>query len=109
MLFLVGCIGTRSYLVYLAKTRPDLLSVMGALAVIPAIGFTLIYLFGWRKTGAEVFGDKIWWDALRPVHAALWGWFAYLALNQRHDDAWRVLFIDTLIGLVAFAGNRVFS
>ena len=26
-----------------------------------------------RKTGLEVFGDKIWWNNLRPIHGILYG------------------------------------
>jgi len=74
---------------------------MGALAVIPAIGFLTIYFGGLRKTGAEVFGERIWWNDLRPVHGFLYALFAILAL-QRNRLAWIVLLVDVLIGLTAF-------
>jgi hypothetical protein len=102
-LFLVGCMGTRLGLAYLAATAPPTwLCYMGWLALVPAIGFTVIYAGGLRTTGAEVFGDRIWWNDLRPVHAVLYGLFAYLAITGARGLAWKVLLADALIGLGAF-------
>ena len=101
LLFLFGCVGFRLFLVYLAKTQLGILRYLGYLAILPAIGFLLIFLFGLRKTGGEVFGEKIWWNTLRPVHAILWGLFAYLAIKGE-KCAWKVLLVDVLIGLFAF-------
>ena len=55
-LFLFGCIGVRSLFVYIAKTtNVQYLPYLGYLALLPAIGFSYIYLTGTRQTGAEVF------------------------------------------------------
>jgi hypothetical protein len=44
LLFLIGCIGTRSLFVYLAKNASTkYLKWMGYLALLPAIGFFYIY------------------------------------------------------------------
>jgi hypothetical protein len=75
---------------------------LGALALIPALGFLIIYAGGYRKTGGEVFGDRIWWNELRPVHAVLYLVFAYMALTGIKEHAWKLLAIDATIGLVAF-------
>jgi hypothetical protein len=102
LLFLFGCIGTRSLFVVIAKnTNEYYLPYLGYLALLPAIGFTYIYLTGSRKTGAEVFGDKIWWKNLRPVHTILWIFFAYLAVTK-NKLAWVVLLLDTILGLSSF-------
>jgi hypothetical protein len=102
MLFLVACIGTRALFVYLSKTVDiNYLPYLGYLALIPAIGFTYIFVTGSRTTGAEVFGDKIWWNNLRPVHAALYALFAYSAINKR-TYSWIFLLIDVIIGLISF-------
>jgi hypothetical protein len=74
---------------------------MGYLALLPAIGFMYIYLTGSRQTGAEVFGDKIWWNDLRPIHALLYLLFSYNAING-NKNAWVYLLIDVLIGLNSF-------
>jgi len=102
-LFLFGCIGLRTLLVYIAKNNIEYLPIMGYLAIIPAIGFTYIFLTGSRKTGAETFGEKIWWNKLRPIHAILYGLFAYNAINK-NKSSWIYLLIDVIIGLISFLG-----
>ena len=100
--FLVGCMGSRFGLAYLAAVAPPrALPWMGAAALVVAAGFAAIHVMGWRRTGAEVGGGRIWWDALRPVHAALWALFAVMALASA-PQAWSVLLADTLLGLTAF-------
>ena len=102
LLFLIGCIGTRSLLVYIAKTtNKNILMYLGYLAVFPAIGFFYIYFSGTRKTGPEVFGDKIWWNTLRPIHGLLYTLFAYNAIIG-NLNAWIYLLVDVILGLVSF-------
>jgi hypothetical protein len=102
LMFLIGCIGTRSLFVYLAKNASEkYLMYMGYLALLPAIGFLYIYFSGARKTGGEVFGEKIWWNNLRPIHSALYFTFAYNAING-NPNAWIYLLIDVVIGLISF-------
>jgi hypothetical protein len=60
-----------------------------------------IYLTGSRKTGAEVFGEKIWWNHLRPVHSILYFLFAYNAIIG-NKYAWVYLLIDVIISLISF-------
>ena len=59
----------------------------------------VIFLTGSRKTGQEVFGNKIWWNNLRPVHAILYTLFAYNAINK-NKEVWIYLLIDVIIGLI---------
>jgi hypothetical protein len=102
LLFLIGCIGTRTLFVLLAKNAgPKYLPLLGYLALLPAIGFIYIYLTGSRKTGAEVFGGKIWWNDLRPFHALLYFLFAYNAING-NTNSWMYLLIDVVFGLLSF-------
>jgi hypothetical protein len=102
LFFLVGCIGLRSFFVFLAySTSPTLLPYYGFAALLPTIGFILIYTFGLRKTGAEVGGEQIWWNSLRPVHAAFYGAFAAAAIGKK-PWAWIFLLADVLLGLGAW-------
>ncbi len=102
LLFLIGCIGTRTAFVALAAyISPTYLPYLGYLAILPALGFLYIFATGSRQTGAEVFGDRIWWNSLRPVHAALYLGFAYNAITK-NTNAWKWLAADVLLGLVAF-------
>jgi hypothetical protein len=102
LMFLIGCIGTRVLFVAIAKyINTEYLKYLGYLALIPAIGFMYIFLTGSRKTGAEVFGEKIWWNNLRPIHSILYFLFAYNAING-NNQSWIYLLIDVLIGLLSF-------
>ncbi len=109
LLFLVGCIGTRLMFVVVAKKiNRKYLPYLGYLALVPAVGFMYIYLTKSRTTGPEVFGEKIWWNDLRPVHSLLYFLFAYNAI-QINDNSWMYLLADVLIGLFAFLGHHFFA
>ena len=102
LMFLIGCIGVRSLFVIIAKyVNTQYLKYMGYLALLPAIGFIYIYLTGSRKTGPETFGEKIWWNNLRPIHSMLYFLFAYNAING-NKQAWIYLLVDVLFGLISF-------
>ena len=101
LLFLFGCIVVRFIFVYIAKKYTKYLPIMGGLALIVAIGFAYVYFSKSRVTGREVFGEKIWWNDLRPIHALLYLLFGIFAL-QNISYSWVILFIDVLIGLVSF-------
>jgi hypothetical protein len=102
LLFLFGCIGSRSLLVYIAKNISlNYLPYLGYLALLPFFGFIYIFLTDSRKTGVEVFGDKIWWNNLRPIHAIFYGLFAYNAINK-NPNSWIYLLLDVTFGLFAF-------
>ena len=105
-LFLVGCMGSRALLVYLAATVPLMwLKVMAVLAAVVALGFTAIYVGGLRSTGPETGGQPIWWDNLRPVHAALYAAFAYYAWTGERRMAWTALAVDVGIGLLSYMAH----
>ena len=103
LLFIFGCIGIRSLFVVIAKNAPiNYLTYMGYLALLPAIAFMYIYITGSRKTGPEVFGEKIWWNDLRPLHTLLYFLFAYNAILGDKSSAWVYLAIDVVFGLLSF-------
>jgi len=107
-LFLIGCVGTRILFAYLAKTvSVPYLKWMGWVAILPAIGFLYFYMSGTRKTGIEVFGDKIWWNNLRPIHSFLYAMFAYNAIRGNKQVAWIYLALDVSIGIIAFSLNKI--
>jgi hypothetical protein len=99
--FLIGCLGTRLLLVLVAASvNTEHLKWLGRFAILPAIGFALIYIFGLRKSGMEA--EVIWWDNIRPVHALLYGIFAFMATHG-HPLAWVVLLLDWFVGLLAWS------
>jgi hypothetical protein len=87
--------------VYIAKEFTDYLPFMGGLALLPAIAWIYIYFNNSRSTGIEVFGENIWWNNLRPIHAFLYILFSIMAFNK-NTQSWKILFVDVLIGLLAF-------
>jgi hypothetical protein len=102
LLFIFGCIGLRILFVVIAKNIDiKLLPYLGYLALIMVAGFIYIFVTGTRKTGVEVFGGKIWWNKLRPLHALMYSLFAYNAINK-NPNSWMFLLIDVIIGLISF-------
>ena len=100
--FLIGCIGTRTLFVIIAKNiNKKYLKYLGYLALLPAIGFMYIYVTGSRKTGVGAFGEKIWWTNLRPVHSILYFLFAYNAIIG-NKQSWIYLLADVLIAFISF-------
>jgi hypothetical protein len=107
LLFLIGCIGSRFLFVIITKYSPiQYLPIFGYIALVPMFGFFYIYLTGSRKTGVEVFGDKIWWNNLRPIHGLLYGLFAYNAINK-NSNSWIYLLVDVIFGLISFIIAKV--
>jgi hypothetical protein len=106
LLFIFGCILTRLFLTFVIKNlKIKYLPIAGYISLIPAIGFLLIYFFNLRKTGREVFGNKIWWNDIRPVHGLLYLLFAYLAINK-NKNAWIILLIDVIFGFSMFINHH---
>ena len=102
LLFIFGCIGMRTLFVVIAKNIDiKFLPYLGYLALLMATGFIYIFVTGSRKKFVEVFGGKIWWNDLRPVHALMYGLFAYNAINK-NPNSWIFLLIDVIIGLFSF-------
>ena len=108
LLFLFGCIVTRLLFVLISyKININYLPYLGYLAILPAIGFMYIYLTGSRKQGPEVFGKKIWWNDLRPIHSMLYFLFAYYAI-QKNKNSYKFLLADVILGLIAFTMYHIF-
>ena len=100
-LYFVGCIVARLSLAILAKYAPlQVLRWMGFLALLPGVGFSYLFLTGARK-GKGAFGEKIWWECLRPIHAALYFLFAWFAI-QGNRNAWIFLLLDIVIGTTGY-------
>ena len=102
-LFLGGCIGTRLLLAYLIKKNFSKLKyILVLILTIIGCGFLFIYFNDMRKTGGEVFGDKIWWNDLRPLHGCLY-LFSAILLMLNFSKTYMIIVLDTIIGLSAFS------
>lgn len=105
LLFILGCIPARVALAYVAKTHTEWLRPLAAVALAIGLGFLFIYFTDARKSGAETFGQPIWWNDLRPLHGALYLAFATAAMAGR-KDAWVILTIDVMVGAAAFVHHH---
>jgi hypothetical protein len=101
-LFLIGCLGSRTAIAYIVSSLSNKYRLLiASILLAPAIGFAVIYLFRLRRTGEEVFGDRIWWDKLRPFHSLMY-FAAALAVYFQEKKAYLLIILDTLVGFVAF-------
>jgi accessory gene regulator protein AgrB len=110
ILFLCGCIPVRLLFVYIAYYiayhNTSFLPYLAIPAMIVAIGFISIFMFGLRKTGAETFGQPIWWDRLRPIHALFYLLFSIFAFMGK-KEAYIFLAMDVLFGFISYLTLRV--
>jgi len=97
-LFFVACVPARLLLVYIAKNiNVKYLPIMGYIAILGGIGFAYQYM---RKAGGA-FGQKSWWNYMRPVHSVFYIAFGMLAV-LKNKQAYGVLLIDLLVGTLVF-------
>ena len=100
--FLGLCIPVRLLFVYIAKRVPNkFLPLLGFLALLPAVGFLYIFVFGKSNKRGETFNQKIWWGNLRPIHSFFYFYFAYLAF-LKNPNSYVVLLVDVVFGLFSF-------
>ena len=96
------CIFVRTVLVLLAYYLDvNYVYYMSFPTFLMGMGFLVIYFNNLRKTGAEVFGSKIWWNDLRVIHGFNYLFFAYLAFT-RNKNSCIPLTIDVIFGTIAF-------
>ena len=102
LMFLGLCIPTRFLLAYIAsKLSSNHLKIMGIILAILIIVWMYIYLTKSRLVGFETLGAPIWWDHLRPIHAALYFIFVIMALRGE-KNAYIPLIVDPILGILAF-------
>ena len=102
LLFLLLCIPSRLVITAIAKYMPlKYLPILGVIFIVTGCVFLYLNLFNKRLTGLETGGDVIWWNDIRPVHGFLTIIFGILAISKV-KEAWVVLLVDTIFGLVSF-------
>jgi hypothetical protein len=104
ILFFTLCIPIRIVIAYIAYLISNHLLghrlIFALCTFIIGISFMTIYVMGWRKTGIETMGEKIWWNSLRPVHSLL---FIAVSIGLLYDIKWiwMLLVLDIIIGITA--------
>ena len=109
LLFLIGCLGTRSAIAYAAYAIPiDYLFLMGIAGVLLVLGLLRASLTN-RTHGIEMLGqDKIWWQRWRYVHMTTWTLFSVLAFLKT-KWAWMILAGDVGLAFLAFILHYAFK
>ena len=85
------------YLAYISLYSPYLNPFFSLFYLTIGVGSAYQYITKYRKYGA--FGQKIWWDYLRPFHAIFY-LFASFLIYTKNTLFVLVLIIDTLMGIV---------
>ena len=114
-MFLGGCVPVRLFAAWLAyylarRNTTTGLKVLAGLAIAAVIGWAVILIFGLRKTGAETQGAPIWWNFMRPIHMFMYCLFIGLVFSNNtkyQKNAWIVLLLDVIIGLLAFLWHHL--
>lgn len=102
MLFTI-CILTRFILFLGAQYgSPYVKQIISYLATLIALGFTSIYLFGLRPNGTDGIEAVVWWNHLRPIHALLFGLYAYTSLVLECKCSAFFLLADVFVGIASY-------
>jgi hypothetical protein len=101
LLFLFGCVPARIMVALSTTCLPPLL--VAAVLLVPAVAWVYLWGAGARLgVQAETFGAPLWWNTLRPVHAAMYvAAAAVLVLTPRRTLARGILLVDVFVGVVA--------
>lgn len=109
LLFIFGCIGSRLFLTLLAKNlENNNLKLLAIITFLISISFLFIYFIGSKRADKQLewAGEKkIWWNNLRIVHGSLYLLFSLMVFNNI-KNAWLILLIDTMIGLIAWLNHH---
>ena len=103
MLLFTICILTR-FLLFLGAQygNQTIKRALAYLATIIAIGFASIYLFNLRPDGTTGIEANVWWNHLRPIHASLFGLYAFCTLVVPCPCASYFLFADVVVGIASY-------
>ena len=108
-LFIFGCFLLRTvmaYMVYILTLKHiEYLPLTGYIGLIISFGFTYNIIKG-RNMGA--FNQRVWWQNYRYIHAMIFFIFGLLAINKS-IDAYKLLFLDALLGLLFFMRKRLLN
>lgn len=69
------------------------------------VGFGFIVTTHARDPVGLLFGGKVWWFDLRPVHAILWSFAWGCVLSGAYEVAGAALLLDVFVGVVARVDN----
>tara|TARA_B100000963_G_scaffold348556_1_gene356318 strand:+ start:40739 stop:41095 length:357 start_codon:yes stop_codon:yes gene_type:complete len=108
-LFIFGCFLARTMIAYTAYIITikylNYLPLAGYVGLIISLGFAYNIVMG-RNKGA--FNQRVWWQNYRYIHSLIFFIFALLAINK-NQEAYKLLFLDALLGLLFFMRKRLLN
>ena len=111
MLFLLGCIPMRLFLVFLVKTIPVYyLPYLGYIGLLMGLSFLYLFFFGNKLADGQLSwtGEKyIWWNQFRIFHGLFYLLFAFFAIQKQQTHAWQTLLLDVILGVTAWATHHL--
>ena len=111
MLFLLGCIPMRLFLVFLVKTIPVYyLPYLGFIGLLMGLSFLYLFFFGNKLADGQLSwtGEKyIWWNQFRIFHGLFYLLFAFFAIQKQQTYAWQTLLLDVIVGVTAWATHHL--
>jgi hypothetical protein len=93
------CIPARITLAVLLWFIPDSWLPAAGAAALLGVAWLLFRFATFDSKQLGVFKQPVTWNSLRPVHAAVWGLFGFLALTK-NPHARFIPFADVLLGAV---------
>ena len=98
----------RLTLALLAKMiKPKYLPIMALFTIVISISFFMNFIKH-KKNNKGFFGSYVWWNNYRLIHSFMFALFSIQALVI-YKNAWIVLFIDALLGLIFFIFKYYFQ
>jgi len=111
ILFLLGCILMRVFLVFLVKTIPVYyLPYLGYIGLLMGLSFLYLFFFGNKLADGQLSwtGEKyIWWNQFRIFHGLFYLLFAFFAIQKQQTHAWQTLLLDVILGVTAWATHHL--
>ena len=91
LIFFCCCVVLRLLISYIVtKLHGNYLKYAGYISAIPVYIWISQFIFNLRPR---------WWNFMRPIHAFMYGAFAWYAIQGINSN---FIFYDTIIGIVAF-------
>lgn len=93
------CVALRVFIAYAAYLTYNSVwrYMLVAFFFAASFGFAYLYITKQRKRGA--FGQEIWWDFLRPIHAFLL-FVSGVLLSLKVKETYLVLIVDAFLGVL---------
>ena len=105
--FIFFCFPARLLLALLAKKiESKYLPIMGLFTIFISISFFINFIKN-KESDKGFFGNYVWWNNYRLIHSFMFALFSIQALLI-YKNAWIVLFIDALLGLIFFTFKYFF-